>query len=184
MPTQLREGPWPFGNIIEGDIFTAHVKSTQDVRCTHVTFYPASVLFSRYREGASDGFVSFFHAAPVSKQTDTASYYPFGLYAPQTPSRWEPDYVSYCVLFTSFEKPGRRPDFDYPQMAKEAVLKALDDAKLHHTDVQQACVGYVYVTCEDTTLRELGEILPLTTVLHFSLIQAWLWDVGDTLQGR
>nr|CAD7428944.1 unnamed protein product [Timema monikensis] len=69
MPTQLREGPWPFGNLIEGYIFTAHVKSTQGVRCTRVTFYPASVLFSRYREGASDGFVSFFHAAPVSKQT-------------------------------------------------------------------------------------------------------------------
>nr|CAD7608345.1 unnamed protein product [Timema genevievae] len=48
------------------------------------------------------------------------------------------------VCKISFEKPGRRPDFDYPQMAKEAVLKALDDAKLHHTDVQQACVGYVY----------------------------------------
>nr|CAD7412109.1 unnamed protein product [Timema cristinae] len=69
MPTQLREGPWPFGNLIEGDIFTAHVKSTQGVRCTRVTFYPASVLFSRYREGASDGFVLFFHAALVSKQT-------------------------------------------------------------------------------------------------------------------
>nr|CAD7432239.1 unnamed protein product [Timema monikensis] len=68
MPTQLREGPWPFGNLIEGNIFTAHVKSTQGVRCTRVTFYPASVLFSRYREGASDGFVLFFHAAPVSKQ--------------------------------------------------------------------------------------------------------------------
>nr|CAD7432853.1 unnamed protein product [Timema monikensis] len=72
MPTQLREGPWPFGNLIEGNIFTAHVKSTQDVRCTHVTFYPASVLFSRYREGASDGIVSFFHAASVSKQTGLA----------------------------------------------------------------------------------------------------------------
>nr|CAD7413850.1 unnamed protein product [Timema cristinae] len=48
------------------------------------------------------------------------------------------------ITYPIFEKPGRRPDFDYPQMAKEAVLKALDDAKLHHTDVQQACVGYVY----------------------------------------
>nr|CAD7392358.1 unnamed protein product [Timema cristinae] len=73
MPTELREGPWPFGNLIEGDIFSAHVNSTQDVRCPRVTFYPASVLFSRYREGASDGIVSFFHAAPVSNQTGNDS---------------------------------------------------------------------------------------------------------------
>lgn len=43
-----------------------------------------------------------------------------------------------------FEKPGRRDDFDYPQMAKEAVTKALEDSRLKHSDIKQACVGYVY----------------------------------------
>jgi hypothetical protein len=49
------------------------------------------------------------------------------------------------ILFCfQFEKPGRRDDFDYPQMAKEAVTMALNDAGLHISDVKQACVGYVY----------------------------------------
>lgn len=43
-----------------------------------------------------------------------------------------------------FEKPGRRDDFDYPQMAAEAVTKALKDARVQHADIEQACVGYVY----------------------------------------
>lgn len=38
---------------------------------------------------------------------------------------------------TKFEKPGRREDFDYPDMAKEAVENALNDAKLKYTDIQQ-----------------------------------------------
>jgi sterol carrier protein 2 len=42
------------------------------------------------------------------------------------------------------QKPGSRPDFDYPDMAKEAGEMALLDAKLKFTDVQQAVVGYVY----------------------------------------
>ena len=29
---------------------------------------------------------------------------------------------------TKFEKPGKREDFDYPDMAKEAVTNALTDA--------------------------------------------------------
>ncbi|XP_063230568.1 sterol carrier protein 2 [Bacillus rossius redtenbacheri] len=62
------------------------------------------------------------------------------------------------VGMTKFEKPGRRPDFDYPQMAKEAVTKALQDAKLQLGDVQQACVGYVYgdSTCGQRALYEVG----------------------------
>jgi len=43
-----------------------------------------------------------------------------------------------------FEKPGRRDDFEYPQMVTEAVTKALRDANIHHAEIQQACVGYVY----------------------------------------
>lgn len=48
------------------------------------------------------------------------------------------------VGMTKFEKPGRREDFDYPQMAKEAVTKALQDAHVNYEDVRAVCVGYVY----------------------------------------
>lgn len=51
------------------------------------------------------------------------------------------DRILFCF---QFEKPGRRDDFDYPQMAKEAVTKALNDAGLQISDIKQACVGYVY----------------------------------------
>lgn len=43
-----------------------------------------------------------------------------------------------------FEKPGRRDDFDYPQMVKESVTKALADATIKYNDLNQAVVGYVY----------------------------------------
>nr|CAD7458561.1 unnamed protein product [Timema tahoe] len=62
------------------------------------------------------------------------------------------------VGMTKFEKPGRQNDSDYPEMAKEAVLKALHDAKLQHTDIKQACVGYVYgdSTCGQRALYLVG----------------------------
>lgn len=62
------------------------------------------------------------------------------------------------VGMTKFEKPGRRDDFDYPQMAKEACGKALADAGLPYAAVQQACVGYVYgdSTCGQRALYETG----------------------------
>ncbi|XP_066996706.1 sterol carrier protein 2 [Anabrus simplex] len=62
------------------------------------------------------------------------------------------------VGMTKFEKPGRRDDFDYPQMAKEAVSKALNDARIQHAEVEQACVGYVYgdSTCGQRALYEIG----------------------------
>ncbi|WP_183097531.1 lipid-transfer protein [Nocardioides pelophilus] len=47
------------------------------------------------------------------------------------------------VGMTKFEKPGRR-DWDYPEMAKEAGTKALADAGLDYTRIEQAYVGYVY----------------------------------------
>ncbi|XP_071773798.2 sterol carrier protein 2 isoform X1 [Centroberyx gerrardi] len=48
------------------------------------------------------------------------------------------------VGMTKFEKPGAREDFDYPDMAKEAGQKALADAGVPYSAVEQAFVGYVY----------------------------------------
>ncbi|XP_067846410.1 sterol carrier protein 2 [Heptranchias perlo] len=48
------------------------------------------------------------------------------------------------VGMTKFEKPGALEDFDYPDMAKEAAQKALADAGIAYSAVEQACVGYVY----------------------------------------
>ncbi|XP_049604354.1 sterol carrier protein 2 [Syngnathus scovelli] len=48
------------------------------------------------------------------------------------------------VGMTKFDKPGARGDYDYPDMAKEAGEKALADAGIPYSAIQQACVGYVY----------------------------------------
>ena len=42
------------------------------------------------------------------------------------------------VGMTKFEKPGRRDDFDYPDMAAEAANNALADAGVKYGDVEQA----------------------------------------------
>jgi acetyl-CoA acetyltransferase len=47
------------------------------------------------------------------------------------------------VGMTKFEKPGSRA-WDYPDMAKEAGTKALEDAGIPYDEVEQAVVGYVY----------------------------------------
>ncbi|XP_010889827.1 non-specific lipid-transfer protein [Esox lucius] len=47
------------------------------------------------------------------------------------------------VGMTKFEKPGKE-DFDYPDMAKIAGERALADAGVPYSAVEQACVGYVY----------------------------------------
>ncbi|XP_060594027.1 sterol carrier protein 2-like, partial [Ruditapes philippinarum] len=62
------------------------------------------------------------------------------------------------VGMTKFEKPGRRENFDYPDMAKEAGIKALEDAGISYDAVEQACVGYVYgdSTCGQRALYQLG----------------------------
>lgn len=59
---------------------------------------------------------------------------------------------------TKFEKPGKRDDFDYPQMAKESVTKALKDARIPYDEIKAACVGYVYgdSTCGQRALYEVG----------------------------
>jgi acetyl-CoA acyltransferase len=62
------------------------------------------------------------------------------------------------VGMTRFEKPGRRPDWDYPDMAREAGTKALDDAGVAYDAVEQAYVGYVYgeSTSGQRAVYELG----------------------------
>ena len=61
------------------------------------------------------------------------------------------------VGMTKFEKPGSR-DWDYPDMGREAGTKALEDAGIQVTDLDQAAVGYCYgdSTCGQRALYELG----------------------------
>ena len=61
------------------------------------------------------------------------------------------------VGMTKFEKPGSK-EWDYPDMAREAGTKALADAGLAITDVEQAAVGYCYgdSTCGQRAFYELG----------------------------
>ncbi len=61
------------------------------------------------------------------------------------------------VGMTPFRKPGR-DDIDYPEMVREAGKKALDDAGVPYSTIEQAVVGYVYgdSTCGQRGLYELG----------------------------
>ncbi|MCA1005281.1 lipid-transfer protein [Rhodococcus hoagii] len=61
------------------------------------------------------------------------------------------------VGMTKFEKPGAR-EWDYPDMAREAGTKALEDAGIDYREVQQAYVGYVYgeSTSGQRAVYELG----------------------------
>ncbi|MFC7753426.1 lipid-transfer protein [Tsukamurella soli] len=58
---------------------------------------------------------------------------------------------------TKFEKPGSR-DWDYPDMAREAGTKALEDAGIEYRQIEQAYVGYVYgeSTSGQRAVYELG----------------------------
>ncbi|GAA4822452.1 lipid-transfer protein [Nocardioides caeni] len=70
------------------------------------------------------------------------------------------------VGMTKFEKPGAR-DWDYPDMAREAGTKALEDAGLDYREIQQAYVGYVYgeSTAGQRAVYELGMTgLPVVNV--------------------
>jgi acetyl-CoA acetyltransferase len=62
------------------------------------------------------------------------------------------------VGMTRFEKPGAREGWDYPDMAREAGVAALEDAGIGYDLVGQACVGYVYgeSTAGQRALYELG----------------------------
>jgi acetyl-CoA acyltransferase len=61
------------------------------------------------------------------------------------------------VGMTKFEKPGRR-EWDYPDMAREAGSKALEDAGIAYDLVERAFVGYVYgdSTSGQRAIYELG----------------------------
>ncbi len=62
------------------------------------------------------------------------------------------------VGMTKFEKPGSREGWDYPDMAREAGTKALDDAGVDYREVEEAYVGYVYgeSTSGQRAVYELG----------------------------
>lgn len=62
------------------------------------------------------------------------------------------------VGMTKFEKPGSREDWDYPAMAREAGTKALADAGVEYSEVEQAYVGYVFgeSTSGQRAVYELG----------------------------
>ncbi|MBW2315671.1 MAG: lipid-transfer protein [Deltaproteobacteria bacterium] len=61
------------------------------------------------------------------------------------------------VGMTKFEKPGSK-DWDYPDMAKEAGTKALEDAGITYDQIEQASVGYCYgdSTCGERAVYTLG----------------------------
>ncbi|MBO2452905.1 lipid-transfer protein [Actinomadura barringtoniae] len=61
------------------------------------------------------------------------------------------------VGMTKFEKPGSK-EWDYPDMAREAGTKALEDAGVAYDRIQQAYVGYVYgeSTSGQRAVYELG----------------------------
>ena len=61
------------------------------------------------------------------------------------------------VGMTKFEKPGSK-EWDYPDMGREAGQKALADAGIDYSEVQQAYIGYCYgdSTSGQRALYELG----------------------------
>jgi acetyl-CoA acyltransferase len=70
------------------------------------------------------------------------------------------------VGMTKFEKPGSR-EWDYPDMAREAGTKALEDAGIDYREIEQAYVGYVYgeSTAGQRAVYELGMTgLPVVNV--------------------
>jgi acetyl-CoA acetyltransferase len=67
---------------------------------------------------------------------------------------------------TKFEKPESR-EWDYPDMAREAGGKALEDAGIPYDRIEQACVGYCYgeSTSGQRAVYELGLTgIPVTNV--------------------
>ena len=61
------------------------------------------------------------------------------------------------VGMTKFEKPGAR-EWDYPDMAKESGEKALADAGIPYSAIEQVAVGYCYgeSTCGQRAVYQLG----------------------------
>ncbi|KAL0966514.1 hypothetical protein UPYG_G00296190 [Umbra pygmaea] len=78
-------------------------------------------------------------------QSENLSFYPLGTRLIAT-GRMAPQKNRVFVIgvgMTKFEKPGKE-DFDYPDMAKIAGERALADAGVPYSAIEQACVGYVY----------------------------------------
>ena len=73
---------------------------------------------------------------------------------------------------TKFEKPGRREDFDYPDMAKEAATNALNDAGVKYTDIEQACVEKGNGSLSSKACRQPLHIFSIfTNLLTFCLMR-------------
>ena len=62
------------------------------------------------------------------------------------------------VGMTDFVKPSARPDWDYPEMAREAASAALSDAGIHYEDVEQVAAGYCFgdTTTGQRAVYEIG----------------------------
>ncbi|EFO14833.1 hypothetical protein LOAG_13682 [Loa loa] len=75
-----------------------------------------------------------------------------------SPSNEKPKVYIIGVGMTKFTKPESVPNWDYPDMVKEAVNKALSDAKLQYRDVEQAAASYLYggTCCGQRALYEIG----------------------------
>jgi acetyl-CoA acetyltransferase len=70
------------------------------------------------------------------------------------------------VGMTKFEKPGSR-DWEYPDMAKEALGKALEDAGFGYDKVEQAYAGSAYGSMGQRALYEIGMTgIPVMTVAN------------------
>lgn len=61
------------------------------------------------------------------------------------------------VGMTKFMKPGKH-DFEYTDLSKQAIERALRDSNISYKQVQQAYVGYVYgdSTCGQRAIYTVG----------------------------
>ncbi|XP_043201367.1 sterol carrier protein 2-like isoform X2 [Amphibalanus amphitrite] len=109
-------------------------------------------MFGGYRRGGTDGTAAVPQSRTSSRRPTTSAA------AMSDKTKASNDVFVLGVGMTKFEKPGRRADFDYPEMAAEAVTKALTDAGVEYTAVEQAYVGYVYgdSTCGQRALYPVG----------------------------
>src|SRR4030095_12625203 len=48
------------------------------------------------------------------------------------------------VGMTDFVKPSARPDWDYPDMVRDAGTQALDDAGVRYEQIEYVAVGYCF----------------------------------------
>ncbi len=89
------------------------------------------------------------------------------------------------VGMTKFTKPGSSPE--YFEMAAEAGKKALADAGVSYSDVQQAYIGYVYgdSTCGQRAVYELGLTgIPVVNVNNnCSTGSTALWLARQAIEG-